>query len=143
VLLDGFREAISRWESASDQDGSEGFRALFEALSWAGSIQDRLEAENRDLPPTISGLYCVRNRVIHLGADVIAFIAAYGSGTYGSGTYGGIGFGFGLGSDVHRFPPRSELPPARSERGCDDYEKHVAERPVTDVLRRALAEADE
>jgi hypothetical protein len=97
-------------------------------------IQDRFEDEDTPLPPTVSGLYCVRNRVIHLGADVIAFIASYyGTATYGSAVYGG----------AHQFPPRSKLPPGRSERGCDDYERHVAKEPVTEVLRRALREAEE
>src|SRR5690242_18042631 len=64
ALLEGFRAAVDRWESEPDKAGDHGFRALFEALAWAGAVQDRLEDQKTAIPPTLNGLWCVRNRVL-------------------------------------------------------------------------------
>jgi hypothetical protein len=143
TLVAGFRDAVARVEASGS--GEEGFRAMFEALAWAGAVRDRLRSSGSPIP-ALTGLWYVRNLVLHAGAEVVWAVTAYGAATYGSATYGGVGFAFGT-AGVSRsgtmFPPRSTLRPEESRRnfGGSEYDEHVATRPVMEVLERALSEA--
>jgi len=98
-----------------------------------GAVRDRIREESQPIPPTLNGLYYVRNLVIHRGADAVSIIAGtYGRATYGSGTYGG---------DAHVFPSRDELPPPRYPTGLTDYDAHVAGTDIYATLRNAVDQA--
>jgi hypothetical protein len=59
TLVSGFGDAIERVRS-SGIAGEAGFRAMFEALAWAGAVRDRLKGSGAPIP-TLTGLWYVRN----------------------------------------------------------------------------------
>jgi hypothetical protein len=144
TLLAGLAAAIDRL-AATGVAGEQGFHATFEALAWAGAGRDRFMKSATPIP-TLTGLWYVRNLALHVGADVVWQVTAYGSGTYGSGAYGGVMFAFNdSGSSEARdmFPPRAALRDkdnARRNFGAAEYDSHVFGAPVLVVLRRALDE---
>ncbi len=76
-LVDGFDKASERFASAGSS-ADDAFRALFECVAWAGTINERLR-ERGNSSPELQGLRFVRNRVIHghlHGPDVAATLKA-------------------------------------------------------------------
>jgi hypothetical protein len=145
VLVRGYNEARERFESA-ETGTPEPFMALFETLAWAGVLRDHYRTRGLSIPPTLSGLYYVRNRVIHEGADVLEFVLVPGA-ELGA-----------LELDVSRldtttisewrWPSRAEMPRShrgtkgarrrRAKRGLNeaaDYDSNVARRPAREVLQ--------
>jgi hypothetical protein len=139
VLLDGYRAACRRFDGARKElDEAAGFRAMFEALAWAVSIDEvighRWAPEGKALgwawrervpgAELMSALRFARNRVHHHWAAALEM----------------------SGADAW-YPPREfefkwkriqELPPAEgrrtSERGAEQYRRLMATRSADVVL---------
>jgi hypothetical protein len=141
ALIGGAEAALDRWDNA---DGDQApYQALFEALAWLGAIQDRLKEQGVALPPTLLGLYYLRNRVIHYGADVLYFAVISDELVEGRRVLTVHHSEADTGRLEHRFPGRDALPYGRSNTGSGEYERHVAYQPAQKVLARALDEARE
>jgi hypothetical protein len=136
-LVSGFADAIERVR-ASGLSGEEGFRAMFVVMAWAGALCDRFKDSGAQIP-TLSGLWYMRNLTLHAGMEVVwAAVGFYGYGTLGSGSPASK-----TRKSPRLFPRREALRERKSQRdrGADEYETHVAMRPVIAVLEGALEEA--
>jgi hypothetical protein len=69
-LVRGYRSAYERLEAASQpsNDPDEMFLPLFEALSWAGSLEEKLRPHDNHV---LSAVRFARNRVLHQWADTL------------------------------------------------------------------------
>src|SRR4051812_25104449 len=124
MLLAGYAYAIQRLEDASG-DPAASFRAVFEALNWATSIDDRIRVhwapEGQPLnwawrervsgAEIMPGVRLARNRVHHQWADAI----------YLDGT-------------TWRWRSCDDLPPGDDDRGNDAYGLHLEHEPVEKTL---------
>jgi hypothetical protein len=135
----GYEDAVGRFrQAASDRDGVGAYRPLFEALSWAASIDHRIgriwapdgvllrerwpsKAPNADVVPA---LRFARNTVHHDWADALV-----------------------LDADGRRYDSRSPrryfewiwrdtdaLPASRRRKGRDEYGKVLSGRPAEPTL---------
>jgi hypothetical protein len=69
-LVNGFVQAYARFEEvAKQQDPEDAFHALFEVLSWAACVDERLNFPNDS--PELRGLRFARNRVHHQWANAL------------------------------------------------------------------------
>src|SRR5438132_1451198 len=76
ILVEGFEAARARFSvAAGSGDADRAFIALFDVVAWAGANGDwllkRSKAKGRTNPPVLRGLWFVRNRVLHYGADAL------------------------------------------------------------------------
>jgi len=142
--VDGLRRAALRLGTARTTSTPEAFYALFESLAWAGAVCDRLRDEKQPLPPTLGGLWYVRNLVLHQGADVLLRITGvYGSAIVGGGVLGEKMLGSaGRPETRSRFPPIDDLPPGRSKAGRLEYMSHVQELEANTVFARAIGKVE-
>jgi len=126
VLFLGFRQARERYESAKLQDDpAPAFIALFEALSWAVSIDERL---NRPAHPELRGLRYARHAVQHMWADALEL------------DRGGADLPITLPMSLFEWRWRQQLwPPPRNRDDEPAYLEHLAGRPA----RRALEAVDQ
>jgi hypothetical protein len=144
-LLAGNVSAIQRLKEAIDErDVHAVFRALFEALNWASSIDDRIREEwapegdpldwawrqRVEGAEVMPGVRFARNRVHHHWADAIYL------------DEGGLASPITspMRSSAWRWRPLADLPPGDDDHGIDKYAEHLADRPVeATLLRLALA----
>jgi hypothetical protein len=145
-LIDGFEAAHTRLRPVAWQgDADAAFIALFEVVAWAGAIRDWWRVRGRSrVVPGFDGLWFVRNRVIHLGADALSQVTVFVSGAYGSGPYGRGPFGGGGGytTPTWIWRPSHRLPRGKSPVGKAEYDSMLANEPVattTEDIRAALA----
>jgi hypothetical protein len=69
TLIEGYRRAHARFvEARLEEESAEAFIPLFEALSWAVSLDERLE---RPSHPELRGLRYARHSVHHKWADAL------------------------------------------------------------------------
>jgi hypothetical protein len=149
TLVDGFEQARGKFNNAANQnelDEKAVFFALFEVVAWAGATGDwllksqRRRNKARPNPPTIQGLWYVRNRVLHYGAQAVYHGVMVMPGAFGSAGFGRMGFG---GAHVVRtltWRPRTALPKGVGVAGKQEYEAHLAKQPVSNTLAVASAE---
>jgi hypothetical protein len=144
TLVDGLRIAAERLGTARNASAPTAFYAVFEALAWVGSVRDRLKEERRVIPPTLNGLYYVRNLVLHQGADVLLRIeGVYGSAVLGEAVLGQMVLGSaGRRESRYVFPGLGDLPAGQSRAGHVEYSTHVANRNVNYVLATAITEVE-
>jgi hypothetical protein len=69
IYVRGFARAHTRFDEAG-HDWERGFHAVFETVTWSGSIRERLRALSGDCPE-LEGLWWVRNLVVHVGGDAL------------------------------------------------------------------------
>jgi hypothetical protein len=151
-LLECFRIANERFDASAPPPNREAFRALFEALAWVGALHDRLKEDQdaqgvppkrRVFPPTLNGLYYVRNLVLHQGVDVLLQIPGIGPAVLGAAVLGSAVLGGGGGAAVATvFPTLQALPIGQSPVGRDEYETHVASRNVNVTMATAAEEVE-
>lgn len=143
MLLAGYAYALQRLEKADDaRDRNASFRAAFEALNWASSIDDRIRAhwapEGQPLgwawrarvpgADVMSGFRFARNRIHHHWAD-----ALYYNGR------GGMKYPRNqpdFYSSTWSWKPVADLPPGDDDRGLDVYQEHLAAEPALATLLR-------
>jgi hypothetical protein len=130
-LGDGFEAARARFGVAGAEP-SLAFAALFEAVAWAGTINERLRPIGRSTPE-LQGLWFIRNRVIHGGADALRWVMVSPGAMLGAAAFGSVSFGQGptFGWCWAKTP---ELPPRESQVGAEEYETHLATRNVSTTL---------
>jgi hypothetical protein len=142
-LIDGFQAAYKRLTPIAWQgDQDEAFIALFEVVAWSGAIRDWSKARGTKGIPGIDGLYFVRNRVLHYGADALSQVTvfvsgAYGSGPYGMGPFGGSG---GYTTPTWTWRPSRRLPRGWSKTGKSEYDSLLAGRPIATTLEAVSIE---
>jgi len=74
TLVAGFEVARERFDTAATRsDADVTFAALFEVVAWAGAVADwyRKRSRTKRVPDDLKGLWYVRNRVLHDGAEAI------------------------------------------------------------------------
>jgi hypothetical protein len=137
LLVAGYEQACQRFYAVMrSEDRADTFPPLFEALSWAVSIDDRFQslwaAARTNLATwwsdgfahgdTVRGVRYARNRVHHQWADALWLSRS------------GFSFprSFPLAFIEWRWRP--ELPPGRGEEFKAEYEQHVAARPARVTL---------
>jgi hypothetical protein len=122
-LVDGYLQSVGRFQGAATADSAEdAFHALFEALSWAASLDELLGFP--DDSPVLRGLRFARNRVHHQWANALWLDP------------GGAEFPMRLPFAFFewRWRGAEQLPPGRNVRGRPVYQQHLAGRPA----RRSL-----
>lgn len=140
-LLAGYVHAIRRLEEAIEaRDPAAAFRAVFEALNWASSIDDRIRGEwapegqpldwawrervtGAELMP---GVRFVRNRVHHHWADAI----------YLDDTGLTFPLTFPARFETWRWRLGKDLPPGNDDHGEDVYAAHLEGQAVEGTLLR-------
>jgi hypothetical protein len=136
LAMRGFHKASERFASAGSS-ADDAFRALFECVAWAGTINERLR-ERGNSSPELQGLWFVRNRVIHGGADALRSVMVSGGAMLGAAVLGSFALGeaptYGW-----QWQPSSMLPTGRSQAGVEDYEKHPQGRDVAATLKAVSA----
>jgi hypothetical protein len=142
TLVEAFEAACKRFgEVAGGTDADAAFIALFDVVAWAGAtgdwLRNRSKARSRTVPPTVQGLWYVRNRILHEGPDALfqnTVVVGFGMAPFGVGPFGG-----GIMTGWAWKPSRS-LPRGRSPAGKREYDSLVANKPVTDTLAAASGE---
>jgi len=74
TLVNGFEGARDRFEAAvGGADRDVIFVTLFEVVAWTGAIADwfRKRSRAKTVPPELQGLWYVRNRMLHYGAEAL------------------------------------------------------------------------
>ena len=119
MFLSALRAAVARFETASRASDSDAtFVALFEALSWTVSLDERLGCGSE---PELLGLRYARNAVHHLWADALELTQGRSLPT-------------GLPTMLAEWSWRATLPEPRTKRGRAEYVSHLAGRPARMTL---------
>ncbi len=136
VLLDGYEQACQRFYDAMNGTSRDNtFMPLFEALSWAVSLDDRLQNIWKEAPPrtskwwsdgfahgdTVKGVRFARNRVHHQWADALWL-------SHGAELPRQIPF------SLTEWRWRTDLPSGRSNEFLAEYQDNVAACPVRVTL---------
>jgi hypothetical protein len=126
--VEGFRRAVKRWIDATGQNDADGaFMALFEALNWVTSIDERLGRDG-ERPPELLGHRWVRNAVHHLWADAVVA----GEPQPVRQQFGPIAI---EGYSVEWLcRPAAELPSPRNDRGLAEYQSFLEGRHAGNTL---------
>ena len=122
-LVNGFVQSYVRFEEAAkQQDPEDAFHALFEALSWASSVDERLQLPQDS--PHLRGLRFVRNCVHHEWANALWLDQS------------GLGFpiSFPMVFFEWRWRPLAELPKGRRSRDEPLYVEHLQGTPARATL---------
>ncbi len=137
LLIAGYEQACQRFYAVMhSEDRAETFPPLFEALSWAVSIDDRFQslwAAARTNPAkwwsegfahgdTVKGVRYARNRVHHQWADALWLSRS------------GFSFPISFPLAFMEWRWRPELPPGRGDEFKAEYEQHVAASPARVTL---------
>jgi len=141
MLLSGYAHALQRLNAAiTADDRNARFRAVFESLNWASSIDDRIREHwapegqpldwawrgRVDGAELMDGVRFARNRVHHQWADAI-YLNESGGRTYP--------MTFPVFFSTWRWRPLSDLPDGHHNRGSDIiYVKHLEGQPVEKSL---------
>jgi hypothetical protein len=123
TLVSGFSQVLARFSAVvKGKEPEPAFHALFEALSWAVSIDELLKFPSQ---VELRGLRFARHRVHHQWADALRL------------DEGGFSFPmtFPLVFFEWRWRLATELPKGRDDRGREEYETHLAGRPARVTLR--------
>ncbi|MCW2643963.1 MAG: hypothetical protein JWP07_72 [Pseudonocardiales bacterium] len=142
MLLAGYAHALRRLDEAvKAHDRNASFRAAFEALNWATSVDDRIRGqwapEGKPLgwgwrarvsgAEVMAGVRFARNRVHHHWADALYYNETGG-------------MTFPMTSPVFfstwRWKLVADLPPGDDDRGRDVYQEHLEGEPALKTLLR-------
>ncbi len=117
-------KARARFESSINYpEPGDAFHALFEALAWTASIDDRLKRPNES--PELRGTRFARNRVAHQWWNALVV------------DYPGVTFplSFPLVFFEHRWKRADDLPPRRRpDDGEGEYRSHLQGKPARHTL---------
>jgi hypothetical protein len=122
-------------------DADAAFIALFEVVARAGALRDWWNVPGRGKAVSgIDGMWFVRNRVLHFGADALSqvtvFVSGFGQGPFGQGPFGGS-----YTTPSWMWKPSHQFPRARSNIGRAEYDSMLAGKSVamtTETIRQAL-----
>ncbi len=124
-LFRGYEEAFGRFKDARIlHDPEPAFRALFEALAWAVSLDSRLGGL-RD--PVLRGMRFARNRVHHHWADAIWLDMGWSFPMQFPWTF-----------FEWRWRQADDLPPGPREAGIEKYKSVLQGKPVRVAVSEAL-----
>jgi hypothetical protein len=133
-LSDGFLAARSKFGVAGG-DSKLAFTAL-ECVAWTGSINERLRDDGLS-SAELQGLWFVRNRVVHGGADVLRWVMVDGGAMLGAAT---LPFVLGQGPTYGwLWPSRAEFSARRSDVGAREYDSHLTGKNVGATLEAVAA----
>lgn len=120
VMVEGHARASARFhESRLGKDPAEAFVPLFESLSWAASIDERLGYPD---VPELRGLRFARHRVHHQYADALWLDDS------------GAELPTTLPFTFLEWRWRAKLPPGRPSRDEEAYRAHLSGRPARRTL---------
>lgn len=136
-LVAGYTSAHDRYKEASQHPGSPDllFIPLFEALNWAGALEENLRPHT---DPLLWAVRFVRNQVLHQWADAVE-----GRNVPFPQVVRARGAGVGAVSGPIAPPvvwewfwlERKDLPtPSRDPRGARRYDQRLAGKPVREAL---------
>jgi hypothetical protein len=145
ILVEGFEGARVRFVAAAGTgDSDDAFIALFDVVAWAGAngdwLRKRSKAKNRVNPPVLQGLWYVRNRVLHYGADALFQSAFLMPAVFGGVPFGVAPLAGGYPVLAWAWKPSRSLPRGTSRVGKKEYDSLLAGRFVTETLETASAE---
>lgn len=138
--MTGFESARARFTEAAgtgDRDGA--FIALFDVVAWGGATGDWLlkRSAAKKNEPVIQGLWFVRNRVLHYGADALYQGTFLMPSVFGGAPFGVSPFGGGYSVSAWEWKPSRSLPRGRSPAGKAEYDSLLARRFVLETLQTA------